>query len=71
MTNFATLWSTNATDLTGLDSGTLSAALGTLPVTTTDFSGVAGLTAGLRDHTSFETANTKAKQPARPKGRTK
>ncbi|NQX02909.1 5'-nucleotidase C-terminal domain-containing protein [bacterium] len=53
--------SVSVADLTGLDSSTLAAALGTLPVTTTDFSGVSGLIAGLRDHTSFETANTKAK----------
>lgn len=53
--------SVTVVDITGLNSGTLAAALGTLTVTTTDFSGVAGLISGLRDHTSFETANTKAK----------
>lgn len=53
--------SVTVADLTGLDKNTLAAALATLPVTTTDFSGVTGLISGLRDHTSFETANTKAK----------
>lgn len=53
--------SVTVADLTGLDASTLAAALGTLPVTTTDFSGVSSLISGLRDNTSFETANTKAK----------
>lgn len=53
--------SVTVADLTGLDASTLAAALATLPVTTTDFSGVSGLISGLRDNTSFETANTKAK----------
>ena len=54
--------SVTVADLAGLDSSTLAAALATLPVTTTDFSGVSGLISGLRDHTSFEIpANTKAK----------
>jgi 2',3'-cyclic-nucleotide 2'-phosphodiesterase (5'-nucleotidase family) len=53
--------SVTVADLTGLDSSTLAAALATLPVTTVDFSAVPTLIAGLRDHTSFETANTKAK----------
>jgi 2',3'-cyclic-nucleotide 2'-phosphodiesterase (5'-nucleotidase family) len=48
-------------DLAGNDSSTLAAALGTLTVNTMDFSGVPALIAGLRDHTSFEAANTKAK----------
>lgn len=54
--------SVTVADLTGLNKDTLAAALATLPVTTTDFSGVSGLISGLRDHTSFEIpANTKAK----------
>lgn len=53
--------SVTVADLTGLNSATLAAALGTLPVATTDFSGVVSMISGLRDHTSFETANTKAK----------
>jgi 2',3'-cyclic-nucleotide 2'-phosphodiesterase (5'-nucleotidase family) len=53
--------SVTVADLTGLDASTLAAALATLPVTTTDFSGVSGLISGLRDNTSFETDNTKAK----------
>jgi hypothetical protein len=48
-------------DLAGNDSSTLAAALGSLTVNTVDFSGVPALIAGLRDHTSFEAANTKAK----------
>lgn len=48
-------------DLAGNDSATLAAALGSLTVNTIDFSGVPALIAGLRDHTSFEAANTKAK----------
>lgn len=53
--------SVTVADLTGLNKDTLAAALATLPVTTTDFSGVSGLISGLRDHTSFEPTNTKAK----------
>ncbi|MCU0748873.1 MAG: hypothetical protein MUF13_04925, partial [Akkermansiaceae bacterium] len=53
--------SVTVADISGLDSSTLAAALGTLAVTTTDFSGVSGLISGLRDHTSFDPANTKAK----------
>lgn len=53
--------SVTVADLTGLDSSTLAAALATLPVTTVDFSAVPALIAGLRDHTSFEAANTKTK----------
>ena len=48
-------------DLAGNTSATLGAALGSLTVNTIDFSGVPGLIAGLRDHTSFDPANTKAK----------
>ena len=48
-------------DLAGNDAATLAAALGSLTVNTIDFSGVPALIAGLRDHTSFEAANTKAK----------
>jgi 2',3'-cyclic-nucleotide 2'-phosphodiesterase (5'-nucleotidase family) len=48
-------------DLAGNDSSTLATALDSLAVNTIDFSGVPALIAGLRDHTSFETANTKAK----------
>lgn len=48
-------------DLAGNNSSTLAAALGSLTVNTIDFSGVPALIAGLRDHTSFEAANTKAK----------
>lgn len=48
-------------DLAGNDASTLAAALGSLTVNTIDFSGVPALIAGLRDHTSFEAANTKAK----------
>ena len=53
--------SVTVADLTGLNKDTLAAALATLPVTTTDFSGVTGLISGLRDHTSFEPDNNKAK----------
>jgi 2',3'-cyclic-nucleotide 2'-phosphodiesterase (5'-nucleotidase family) len=53
--------SVTVADLTGLDKDTLAAALATLPVTTTDFSGVTSLISGLRDHTSFEPDNYKAK----------
>jgi len=54
--------SVTVADLTGLNSGSLAAALGTLPVTTTDFSGVASLLiANLRDHTTFEPDDTKDK----------
>ena len=48
-------------DLAGNDASTLAAALGSLTVNTIDFSGVPALIAGLRDHTSFEAANTKPK----------
>ena len=53
--------SVTVADLTGLDKNTLAAALATLPVTTTDFSGVSGMISGLRDHTSFDPANEKLK----------
>ena len=53
--------SVTVVDLAGNDSSTLAAALGSLTVNTVDFSGVPALIAGLRDHTSFEAANTKAK----------
>ena len=53
--------SVTVADLTGLNKDTLAAALATLPVTTTDFSGVSGMISGLRDHTSFDPDNTKAK----------
>ena len=53
--------SVSVINIAGLNSSTLAAALATVPVTTTDFSGVASLISGLRDHTSFETDNTKAK----------
>ncbi len=47
-------------DLGVLDATTLGAALGTLAVNTLDFNGVAAISS-LRDHTSFDPANTKAK----------
>lgn len=53
--------SVTVVDLAGYDSSTLAAALGSLTVNTVDFSGVPALIAGLRDHTSFEAANTKPK----------
>ena len=48
-------------DIAGLDASTLSAALGSLTVNTLDFSTVPALIANLRDHTSFDAANTKDK----------
>jgi 2',3'-cyclic-nucleotide 2'-phosphodiesterase (5'-nucleotidase family) len=48
-------------DISGLTAATLGAALATLDVDTIDFSTVPGLIAGLRDHTSFDPANTKPK----------
>lgn len=53
--------SVSVIDITGLTNTTLPAALATLTATTTDFSGVTSLISGLRDHTSFDPANTKAK----------
>lgn len=53
--------SVSVIDIAGLNSTTLAAALDSLTVATTDFSGVTSLISGLRDHTSFEPANTKAK----------
>jgi 2',3'-cyclic-nucleotide 2'-phosphodiesterase (5'-nucleotidase family) len=48
-------------DLGTNDAATLGAALGSLTVNDLTFSTVPTLIAGLRDHTSFEAANTKAK----------
>jgi 2',3'-cyclic-nucleotide 2'-phosphodiesterase (5'-nucleotidase family) len=53
--------SVTVVDFTGFDATTVGAALATLPASTVDFSSVPGLIAGLRDHTSFEPANTRAK----------
>jgi 2',3'-cyclic-nucleotide 2'-phosphodiesterase (5'-nucleotidase family) len=53
--------SVSVIDLGVLDATTLGAALGSLTVNTIDFSGVPGLIAGLRDHTSFDPADTKPK----------
>jgi 2',3'-cyclic-nucleotide 2'-phosphodiesterase (5'-nucleotidase family) len=53
--------SVSVVDFSGLDSSSLAAALGTLAVNTIDFSAVPALIAGLRDHTSFEPANTRPK----------
>jgi 2',3'-cyclic-nucleotide 2'-phosphodiesterase (5'-nucleotidase family) len=48
-------------DLGVLDASTLGAALGTLTVNTLDFSAVPLLIDGLRDHTSFDPDDSKAK----------
>jgi 2',3'-cyclic-nucleotide 2'-phosphodiesterase (5'-nucleotidase family) len=48
-------------DLGTNDASTLGAALGSVTVNDLNFSSVPTLIAGLRDHTSFEAANTKAK----------
>ena len=53
--------SVSVIDITGLTNVTLPSALATLTAATTDFSGVPSLISGLRDHTSFEPANTKSK----------
>jgi 2',3'-cyclic-nucleotide 2'-phosphodiesterase (5'-nucleotidase family) len=53
--------SVSVVDLGSHDATTLAAALSSLTVNTVDFSGVPQMIAGLRDHTSFEAANTKAK----------
>lgn len=54
--------SVSVIDATAVNSGNLSTFdFSTLTVNTVDFSGVPALISGLRDHTSFEAANTKAK----------
>jgi 2',3'-cyclic-nucleotide 2'-phosphodiesterase (5'-nucleotidase family) len=54
--------SVSVIDAGAVNSGNLTTFdFSTLSVNTVDFSGVPALISGLRDHTSFETANTKAK----------
>lgn len=54
--------SVSVIDASAVNSGNLATFdFSTLAVNTVDFSGVPALIAGLRDHTSFEPANTKAK----------
>ncbi len=54
--------SVSVIDASAVNSGNLSSFdFSALTVNTVDFSGVPALIAGLRDHTSFEPANTKAK----------
>jgi 2',3'-cyclic-nucleotide 2'-phosphodiesterase (5'-nucleotidase family) len=53
--------SVSVIDISGLTAATLGAALGTLTVDNIDFSSVPAMIAGVRDHTSFDPANTKDK----------
>lgn len=53
--------SVSVINLNTLNAATLGAALGSLTVNTIDFSGVPGLIAEVRDHTSFDPADTKPK----------
>ena len=53
--------SVSVINLGTLNAATLGEALGSLTVNTIDFSGVPELIAGLRDHTSFDPADTKPK----------